>query len=293
MTEQELRQKVVDTASEWLGTVEGSAGHARLLEIYNSQDPLPRGTRMRSDWPWCAAFVSAVSVQCGLTDIMPTEMSCPLMIQKYQNLGRWVEDDAYIPAIGDVIFYDWDDSGSGDCTGTADHVGIVTAVLGKIALLIVEGNCDDQVMERHIAPNARYIRGYGIPDFASKCDEVTEQPKQTETPTVSENTTAGTGKTATDLAYEVINGDFGNGSARKEALTAAGYDYNAVQAEVNRLLSVESDTTSESTTVSDDEITALAYQVINGDFGNGSARVEALGDRYDAVQARVNEILGG
>ena len=283
MTEQELRQKVVDTASEWLGIVEGSAGHARLLEIYNSQDPLPRGTRMRSEWPWCAAFVSAVSVQCGLTDIMPTEMSCPLMIQKYQNLGRWVEDDAYVPSIGDVIFYDWDDSGSGDCTGTADHVGIVSAVGDR--LTIIEGNCDDKVMERRIAVNARYIRGYGIPDFAAKCGAVTEtveQPKQTEN----------TGKTVTDLAYEVINGDWGNGSARKEALTAAGYDYGAVQAEVNRLLSAESDTTSESTTVSEDEITELAYRVINGDFGNGQERVDALGEKYDAVQARVNEILG-
>lgn len=280
MTEQELRQKVADTASAWLGTVEGSAGHARLLEIYNSQDPLPRGTRMRSDWAWCAAFVSAVSVQCGLTDIMPTEMSCPLMIQKYQNLGRWVEDDAYTPSIGDVIFYDWDDSGSGDCTGTADHVGIVSAVGDR--LTIIEGNCDDKVMERRIAVNARYIRGYGIPDFAAKCGAVTEtveQPKQN------------TGKTATDLAYEVINGDWGNGSARQEALTAAGYDYSAVQAEVNRLLSVESGTTSEA--VSEDEITELAYRVINGDFGNGQERVDALGEKYDAVQARVNEILGG
>jgi lysozyme len=286
MTEQELRQKVVDTASEWLGTVEGSLAHRDLLAIYNSQNPLPRCTKMQDSWPWCAAFVSAVSVQCGLTDIMPTEMSCPLMIQKYQNLGRWVEDDAYIPSIGDVIFYDWDDSGSGDCTGTADHVGIVSAVGDR--LTIIEGNCDDKVMERRITVNARYIRGYGIPDFAAKCGAVTEtaeQPKQTES----------TGKTATDLAYEVINGDWGNGSARQEALTAAGYDYDEVQAEVNRLLSATTDNVTENTTTepSEDEITALAYQVINGDFGNGSARVEALGDRYDAVQAQVNEILGG
>jgi lysozyme len=281
MTEQELRQKVVGTANEWLGTVEGSMAHRDLLAIYNSQNPLPRCTKMQDSWPWCAAFVSAVSVQCGLTGIMPTEMSCPLMIQKYQNLGRWVEDDAYIPSIGDVIFYDWDDSGSGDCTGTADHVGIVSAVYGT-ALTIIEGNCDDKVMERRITVNARYIRGYGIPDFAAKCGAVTEtveQPKQTEN----------AGKTATDLAYEVINGDWGNGSARKEALESAGYDYNAVQAEVNRLLSVESDTTSE--TVSEDEITALAYRVINGDFGNGQERVDALGEKYDRVQARVNELL--
>ena len=290
MTEQELRQKVADTASEWLGAVEGSVEHRDILAIYNSQYPLPRNTKMQDSWPWCAAFVSTVSVQCALTDIMPTEMSCPLMIQKYQNLGRWVEDDAYIPAVGDVIFYDWDDSGSGDCTGTADHVGIVTAVLGKIALLIVEGNCDDKVMERHIAPNARYIRGYGIPDFASKCGAEQDTPKaEQNTPKAEQSTSATVDITA--IAYQVINGDWGNGSARQEALESAGYDYNAVQAEVNRLLSVESDNVTE--TDSEDEITSLAYRVINGDFGNGQERVDALGEKYDRVQARVNEILGG
>jgi hypothetical protein len=41
------------------------------------------------------------------------------------------------------------------------------------------------------------------------------------------------------------------------------------------------------------EIDKLANDVINGVFGNGDARRAALGDKYDAVQARVNEILGG
>ena len=106
MTETELRQKVVDTASSWLGTQEGSARHADLLDIYNAQRPLPRGTRMLSSWPWCAAFVSTVSLQCDLRDIMPTECGCPPMIRLYQDLGRWVEDDAHVPSPGDVIFYD-------------------------------------------------------------------------------------------------------------------------------------------------------------------------------------------
>ena len=44
-------------------------------------------------------------------------------------------------------------------------------------------------------------------------------------------------KSVDELAREVIQGKWGNGSARKERLTAAGYDYNAVQARVNELLS--------------------------------------------------------
>ena len=37
----------------------------------------------------------------------------------------------------------------------------------------------------------------------------------------------------------------------------------------------------------------LAQAVINGEFGDGDSRRTALGDQYEAVQARVNEILGG
>ena len=43
-------------------------------------------------------------------------------------------------------------------------------------------------------------------------------------------------KTVTELAKEVIQGKWGNGSERKQKLTQAGYDYQTVQAEVNRLM---------------------------------------------------------
>ena len=44
------------------------------------------------------------------------------------------------------------------------------------------------------------------------------------------------GKTVDELAYEVINGKWGNGAARKKKLTAVGYDYDAVQKRVNELM---------------------------------------------------------
>lgn len=43
-------------------------------------------------------------------------------------------------------------------------------------------------------------------------------------------------KSVDELAREVINGKWGNGSARKKKLTAAGYDYGAVQKRVNELM---------------------------------------------------------
>lgn len=38
------------------------------------------------------------------------------------------------------------------------------------------------------------------------------------------------------IALEVIRGEWGNGAERRRRLKAAGYDYNVVQAEVNRIL---------------------------------------------------------
>lgn len=174
MTEIQLRQMVVDTAKAWLGVRAGSAEHANMLKIYNAQRPLPRGTKMLEEWPWCATFVSAVVLKCDLRDIMPTEMSCPKMRTLYEQLGRWVEDDAYVPSPGDIVLYDWDDGknyATTDNTGDPDHVGIVTACDGKI-ISVIEGNVNNKVAMRALEVNGRFIRGFCIPDFASKATEV-------------------------------------------------------------------------------------------------------------------------
>ena len=50
-------------------------------------------------------------------------------------------------------------------------------------------------------------------------------------------------KSISEIAQEVLAGTWGNGSERKENITRSGYDYNAVQAEVNKILNQESDCT--------------------------------------------------
>ena len=45
-----------------------------------------------------------------------------------------------------------------------------------------------------------------------------------------------TKKSVTAVAKEVLAGKWGNGDDRKKKLQAAGYNYNAVQKEVNRLM---------------------------------------------------------
>ena len=90
-----------------------------------------------------------------------------------------------------------------------------------------------------------------------------------------------------DLAQKVIAGEFGNGDARRAAL---GSRYDEVQAEVNRILLGGGSSQPAASAAPD--IEALAQAAIRGEYGNGDARRAALGASYDAVQARVNEILG-
>ena len=99
------------------------------------------------------------------------------------------------------------------------------------------------------------------------------------------NKTTSTTKTVDELAREVLNGAWGNGEDRKQRLTAAGYDYSAVQAKVNELMGAKIPTKS---------IDELAREVIAGKWGNGADRknrLAAAGYNYFAVQARVNELL--
>ena len=83
-------------------------------------------------------------------------------------------------------------------------------------------------------------------------------------------------KSVYQLAREVINGVYGNGDDRKNAL---GDRYDEVQNIVNLLVEVPNKSVDE-----------LAQEVLNGKYGNGDDRKYALGDRYDEVQKRVNEI---
>ena len=172
MTENELRQKVVNKAKSYLGCKESNGSHKKIIDLYNSHKPLARGYAVRYTDEWCATFVSAVSIACGLTGIMPTECSCSKMIELHKDLGRWQENDAYTPKPGDIIMYDWEDNGRGDNTGMPNHTGIVVAVNGT-SLTIIEGNKNEAVAYRAMTVNGKYIRGYCLPNYASKATGAT------------------------------------------------------------------------------------------------------------------------
>ena len=94
MTELELRRSVVNVMRGWLGWSEANGKYRAIIDLYNSQRPLPRGYKLQYDDEWCAATVTAVGIQAGLQNIIFGECSCSRMVSLYQQAGQWMEDDA-------------------------------------------------------------------------------------------------------------------------------------------------------------------------------------------------------
>lgn len=176
MTEQELRQKVCACARSWLGRREIDGSFRPIIDTYNAIKPLPCGYRMTYSDPWCAAFVSAVGWACGLSSIIFPECSCDRMISLYRAAGRWCEDDSYHAQPGDIIFYDWQDSGIGNDTGDSDHVGIVVED-NDYYMTVIEGNHSDAVGKRTLAIDSQFIRGFGLPDYAAFAEGKETEPE--------------------------------------------------------------------------------------------------------------------
>lgn len=211
-----MANNVIKQAQAWIGKRESDGTHKSIIDIYNAHRPLARGYRVKYTDEWCATFVSAVSIKLGYTDIIPTECSCQRMIERFKAIGAWVENENRTPGAGDIIFYDWQDGGSGDNVGWSDHVGIVEKVSGG-NITVIEGNRSGVVSRRNLGVNGRYIRGYGVPAYGKK------------------NAAQGK-KTASVVAREVIAGKWGNGAERKARLEGAGYNYAEIQGVVNQLL---------------------------------------------------------
>lgn len=159
-----MRNKIVKQAQAWVGRNEKDGTHKLIIDTYNKIKPLPRGYKVRYTDEWCATFASAVAYACGALDVVPAECSCSKMIEGFKKLGSWEEKDSYVPAPGDFIFYDWQDTGKGENTGSVEHVGIVEKVQNG-TITVIEGNKGEAVSRRTLAVNGRYIRGFGKPKY--------------------------------------------------------------------------------------------------------------------------------
>lgn len=106
-----------------------------------------------------------------------------------------------------------------------DDVDLLVPNVGKLAQKVVDGIAE----------------GFGL-----KASSGSNTSTSTSKPSGGGSSSSGK-KTISQVAKEVINGEWGNGDARKKKLEAAGYDYAAVQAEVNKQLGVSTSTGSGNT----------------------------------------------
>lgn len=192
---------------KYKGVHEGSQKHHEIIDTYNKIKPLPRGYKVTYTDSWCAAFVSAMAYKCGVTDKISCECSAHYMYEAMctkkvsRNKGK----------IGDIIFYDF----NGD--SWVDHVGIILDRNGN-TYSVLEGNKSNAVGVRYIDCSNCNILAVCRPKWDAQVDA------------------SGVKKDVNTVAVEVIQGKWGNGSDRKKRLTAAGYDYSAVQKAVNQLM---------------------------------------------------------
>ena len=204
------RYNMVKWFATRIGTREGSEEHKRIIDVYNTLRPLPRGYMMRYGDSWCAASVTVAAMETGNEKLIPPECGCGEMKKYAKQRGIWAGPD-YRPQMGDLILYSW------NMDAWPDHIGIVYSYNKNTDLIrTIEGNYQDQIKSREIVGGSGYINGYICPKY-----ETLDGEDDTELRAVAE---------------AVIRGKYGNGLVRRLKLAAAGYSYDDVQALVNKIL---------------------------------------------------------
>lgn len=103
---------------------------------------------------WCACFVSWCINQAGYSE--PRFSGCTSGgMAWFQSHGQWATRGYSDLAPGDLIFFDWDNSGD------ADHVGIVIGTDGT-KVYTVEGNSGDACKIKSYSLDYGCILGYGL-----------------------------------------------------------------------------------------------------------------------------------
>lgn len=211
----------------------------------------------KNGYAWCDVFVDWCFYQLAGKDATkaqwlecqtgPYGAGCIFSSYYYRQAGRF----SNTPVVGAQIFF--------GKLEKEEHTGIVEK-FDDTYVYTIEGNSSDQVIRRTYRRDNSKIVGYGLPRFDA--EEVTQAPT----------------KSIEEIAQEVIDGKWGNGEERKTALIAAGYDYAAVQAMVNKLLSE----TTPTPTV-EDYVKGIDVSVWNGNIN--WANVKAAGYKFVIIRS--------
>lgn len=194
-----------------------------------------------------------------------------------RNAEEWYlyKEDGYkrgfMPKLGSVIC--WCKGIAGNSKDGAGHCAIVEKISSNGTITISQSDYyGSQFQVKTLSPPYVYSSSMTLQGFIYQPNDYTTENK----------------KSITEIAKEVIAGKWGNGTDRKKRLVSAGYDYNTVQSEVNRLLNIKT------TSLKSNE--AIAKEVIQGKWGNGAVRktrLENAGYNYNAIQSLVNKMIKG
>lgn len=247
----------------------GSANYTKYARDFDQKYPNWYNGK-KNGFAWCDMFVdwcflTAFGYQKALELLCQPEKStgagCKYSMQFYQKKGQFFTED---PQPGDQIFFTSD--------GTISHTGIVESVNGN-TIVTIEGNASDQVKRVNRKMHDGYTYGFG-------------RPKYDDTNLTDTAPAPAPAKTIDELAKEVIDGKWGNGTARKEALTAAGYDYQAVQSRVNEIIKEMEAAKEPAKPAEDPTPKETVYTVVKGDT------LSAIARRYGTTYKKLAEYNG-
>lgn len=122
---------------------------------------------------------------------------------------------------------------------TCKNYGVSSALLESC---FIDDQDDVDLLVPNIDKLAQKVVNGIAEGFGLKASSGSSTSTGTSTSKPSSGNSSSSRKTISQIAKEVINGEWGNGDARKKKLESAGYDYDAVQAEVNKQLGVSTST---------------------------------------------------
>ena len=110
------------------------------------------------EYPWCAAFATAVENKYGNMDFSELDNwnYTPSIQQWAKDQGTWHDAGGdYVPNAGEMLEFDW------EADGEVDHIGIVESYDPETGIVTtLEGNSSDSVARREYDVNDWRIAGY-------------------------------------------------------------------------------------------------------------------------------------
>ena len=258
---------------------------------------------------WCAFAVSSIMNDCGFIGkyIKCIEGGAGT-VPRYSvpaKLGEWFKKGTKEPQAGDLFFLRYNNYPSED-KYFCDHIGIVEAVSGN-AITTLEGNVDGNnngIWEQtsSFKRKTRYMSDYSMYAFYRPFWKGETKTTSTNTPKKTEiydvNSSANVDYFVKVTANDGLN--IRQGASTKKNILGAVPE--------NEILKITNQTSGSGYTwglteydgikgwialnyTEKIDIEKLAHDVIQGKYGNGDVRKQKLGSLYDAVQAKVNQIL--